>query len=306
VIGINGDNETNIQASKSLSLTLFNSNNQEISVNTRVDSQKQFDFWIAKDTTTTTAPYTYINMTNSSSMASGYATGFNLTAKNASIHIQIRPDHHSHHIRGYRVWLKFGQKPSENNFDFKKEIAYLTRENDDSFYLVFLNMNETQAFNGYVGILIQDLNAAPNFTSNFWLRIYSAGCYYLNEATNEWSSMGVEILRDTNRTHTHCLSSHLSTFAGGFIVLPSGIDFDYVWSGETASPLKNPTVYAVVCVLVLAYVLMGVLAWRMDGRDEKKLNIILLNGSEESLGYFYEIVVYTGNRLGAATDSKVH
>jgi hypothetical protein len=243
-------------------------------------------------------------------MDSGYATGFNLTAKNASIHIQLKPDHQSQHIRGYRVWIKFGQKPSTNNFDFKQEIEILTRENDDSFYLIFLNMNETQSFNGYVGILIQELNAT-NFTSNFWLRIYSAGCYFLNEATNEWSSMGVEILRDTNRTHTHCLSSHLSAFAGGFIVLPSGIDFDYVWSGETASPLKNPTVYAVVCVLVLAYVLMGVLAWRMDGRDEKKLNIILLNGengSEESLmsnGYFYEIVVYTGNRLGAATDSKV-
>ena len=99
-------------------------------------------------------------------------------------------------------------------------------------------MNETQAFNCYLGILVQELNA-----TNFWLRIYSAGCYYLNETTNEWSSMGVKILRDTNRTHTHCLSSYLSPFAGGLIVLPSGIDFDYVWSGEKASPLKNPTVY---------------------------------------------------------------
>ena len=67
------------------------------------------------------------------------------------------------------------------------------------------------------------IKAAGNqssFTSNFWLRTYASGCYYMDTKTNKWSSYGVEILSDSNLTHSHCVSSHLTTFAGGFIVLP--------------------------------------------------------------------------------------
>jgi hypothetical protein len=56
-----------------------------------------------------------------------------------------------------------------------------------------------------------------SFTSNFWLRTFASGCYYMDTATNDWSSYGMEILEDSNLTHTHCISSHLTTFAGGFM-----------------------------------------------------------------------------------------
>ena len=57
------------------------------------------------------------------------------------------------------------------------------------------------------------------FSNNFWIRTYSAGCYYIDPITSNWLSEGVDILFDTNSTHTHCQSSHLTSFAGGFVVL---------------------------------------------------------------------------------------
>lgn len=302
--GYNGNNETNIQASKSLSLTLFTSTNEEISVKTRPTDRK-FDFWIAKHSTSIPIDsYTYINVTNSTNTTLPYVTGFNLTATNASIHIQIKPEESFSFKNVYQILIKFGQNPSRENYDFKSEpTLFASKEADSSFfYLTFFNMSQVNSFKGYVGILIQE-NQANNFSTNFWLRIFAAGCYYLNEEKNEWSSLGMEILADTNLTHTHCVSSHLSTFAGGFIVLPNAISFDYVWSN--ASPIQNPTVYLTVIALICIYVLGCILAWRMDKSDEKKLNVVLLNTSNERNGYFYEIVIFTGSRPGAGTDSKV-
>ena len=147
-----------------------------------------------------------------------------------------------------------------------------------------------------------------SFTSNFWLRTFASGCYYMDTATNDWSSYGMEILEDSNLTHTHCISSHLTTFAGGFIVLPNAIDFNNVWAN--ASFLQNPIIYSTVIALVCLYILLGVWARWMDMKDEKKCGITLLGNLEEHKKkenkYIYEIISFTGNRLNAGTKSKVN
>jgi len=129
----------------------------------------------------------------------------------------------------------------------------------------------------------------------------------MEPSTNKWSSNGMEILEDTNITHTHCISSHLTTFAGGFIVLPNAIDFNYVWSH--ASFLQNPVIYSTVIALVCLYVLLGVWARWMDIKDEKKCGITLLGNIKDHMKkenkYIYEIIAFTGNRLNAGTKSKV-
>ena len=141
--------------------------------------------------------------------------------------------------------------------------------------------------------------------SNLWIRTYTSGCYYLNK-TNIWSNDGMEIYEDSNSTHTHCVTNHLTTFAGGFVVLPNAIDFNYVWSH--ASFTKNPIVYSLVIALVCIYFIMALWCRYMDYRDKQKCNITLLGNlkdDETKEAYFYEIIVFTGIGIHSGTKSKV-
>ncbi|CAF4424692.1 unnamed protein product, partial [Adineta steineri] len=46
-----------------------------------------------------------------------------------------------------------------------------------------------------------------NFTSNYQLRIYTSGCYYLDQ-NNQYKSDGVIVGPLTNHYETECLSTH--------------------------------------------------------------------------------------------------
>jgi hypothetical protein len=46
-----------------------------------------------------------------------------------------------------------------------------------------------------------------NFTSNYELRIYTSGCYYL-DANNNWQSDGLIVGPLTNHYETQCFSTH--------------------------------------------------------------------------------------------------
>jgi hypothetical protein len=338
--GYNGDNETNIGLSRSIKYSLYDENMNKISVRNLL---KPIDLWIARDTSVLIEPFKYINATSLNStlnvtngtetiMDGTFTSGFQLNGTNVSIHIQIKSENNS---QAYLSLLKFGDNPTlENNFFDILNIfcpkSDLRNEGNDSFYLTFLNMSQVNSFKGYVGYSLIELdpteldcsnksvnhtllklqlkqNRTSNFSSNFWLRSFSSGCYYMNKTLNKWSSNGMEILSDTNTTHTHCQSNHLTTFAGGFIVLPNAINFSYVWSHSSFT--QNLVIYCAVIVVVTIYVLLCVWCRFMDWMDKKKFGITLLeNRNFISLTnrYFYEIIVFTGARINAGTKSKVN
>ena len=144
-----------------------------------------------------------------------------------------------------------------------------------------------------------------SFTNDFYLRTFTSGCYYLDTKTGKWLSDGMEVLETTNITHTHCVSNHLTSFAGGWMVLPPQINFEYVLAN--ASFLKNPTIYITVIVMVCLYILLAIWSRWMDRKDEQKVGITILNQDENFENkYIYEIIFFTGARKDAATDSKVN
>ena len=344
--GYNGDNETNIISSKSISYSLYDENNIEIPVSNQVNP---LVYWIAKDTSVSIPAFSFINALNSSTnatspialssgaiMLNGFmVSGFKLIGTNVSIHIQIKPNSQS---VAYLALTKFGDNPYLNTSNKYYDLINvfcpndLINEGNDSFYLIFANMTKVNSFKGYVGyslieISTQDINCFNKsfddqtlnkliykfqnmtnanqsaFTDNYWIRTYTSGCYYKDSA-NKWSSYGMEILADTNLTHTHCTSNHLTEFAGGFIVLPNAIDFNNVWAN--ASFLKNPVIYSTVIAIVSLYILLGVWARYMDSKDSQKVGITVLGDvNNKTNKYAYEIIVFTGNRLNAGTRSKV-
>ena len=141
-----------------------------------------------------------------------------------------------------------------------------------------------------------------NLTSNYELRIYTSGCYYLDE-TNQWKSDGLVVGPLTNFHQTQCFSTHLTQFTGGFQVLPAPINWNYVFAN--ADFMKNKTIYlTVICVIVICLILMIYSRYK-DRKDLQKLGVTPLPDNHPSDQYFYEILVFTGHRQGSGTKSKV-
>ena len=187
-------------------------------------------------------------------------------------------------------------------------------------------MSHSINFQGFVGIGIKELNKIEyeyychknktNFTlvkldtqnktefrSKLATRVILSGCYYVDPATGLYSSYGMEVLESTNLSFTQCTSNHLTQFAGGFITLPSGINFSDVFAN--ASFLQNITIYMTVIVIGLLYSLLFIWTRYMDKKDELKMQIHLLPDNENDDIYFYEILFFTGLSLNAGTESNV-
>ena len=182
-------------------------------------------------------------------------------------------------------------------------------------------------FQGFVGIGIKELSSSEfefyckmiptnitldnldtqnrtNFTSPISSRLILSGCYYVDPLTGLYSSYGMEVLETSNLSYTQCTSNHLTQFAGGFIHLPKGIDFNSVFSD--ASFADNITIYTTVIVLCILYILLFIWAYNMDKKDKLKTMISIFPDNEYDDVYFYEILFHTGTRMNAGTDSTVN
>ena len=171
--GNNGDNETNIGASNSISYSIYDENINEIPVN---NLNEKIEFWIALDTSLTKPSYKYINAINASqnqndslsqagnltSYLNGFLlSGFVLNGQNVSISIQIKPENSTNLSIGYLILLKFGDNPifnstNNNNYDKMSILCpqYDLIENyDESFYLIFANMSRVNSFKVFVCII---------------------------------------------------------------------------------------------------------------------------------------------------------
>lgn len=200
----------------------------------------------------------------------------------------------------------------------------------DYYYLFFLDMDQVDNYKGFVGYGIRELtsneileycvrNNTPsrppiltaignssqvsNFTENFSIFSYNSGCYYYTSKTGKWSNYGMKIYSDTNLIYTHCSTTHLTQFSGGFMPLANKINFEYAFAN--ASPSKNPTIFAIVVTLILLYLIMSICAYVFDKKDRKRMGMVVLEDNLIGDNYFYEVIVFTGGQKHASTDSKV-
>lgn len=202
----------------------------------------------------------------------------------------------------------------------------MINENSSDIYVFFLNINKTRHWEGYVGIGFRELNinetdkyctqnhrvnmTAPPSNQNYRnahnisLRIYSSGCYYIDPETGNWLSDGMEVLEDTNITFTHCQSTHLTNFAGGFVALPPKIDFSAAFA-KAGNFLDNLTINMTLIGVVTLYTIAAILARHYDKKDKKKMGLIFLDKKIEPSRYYFQMDVFTGGRPNADTTSNV-
>jgi hypothetical protein len=182
---------------------------------------------------------------------------------------------------------------------YKGFVGYSIRE---------LNMNET------ISICVDNkslnsLSSIPhtqnkfNFTGDFLLRSYTSGCYYYDVDTGKWSPNGMDIYEDTTLEHTHCVSTHLTSFAGGLFLSPSTINFKYLFANASVS--QNPTIYLTIIIFVFMYIFFMIWSRIMDKRDQTKIGLYPLKDNYQNDTYFYKLIIFTGNQNESETSSKV-
>jgi hypothetical protein len=134
------------------------------------------------------------------------------------------------------------------------------------------------------------------FTSNYQFRVYTSGCYYLDE-TNQWKSDGILVGPLTNLHQTQCLTTRLTTFADGLNLLPPPINFDYVLSNLDL--IKNKTIYSTVIRVIIIYIILMIFSRLNDPKDLEKFGVTPLPDNHRNDKYYYEIIVFTGQRNDA-------
>lgn len=320
----NGINESFVGSSSSLTLNFYDENKDEI----RIDRPTQpIEMWIERDKNSNYTFYQPVSATliQIQPRIGLMPNGFYSKQANASLHIRIKPTDVN---VGYLALLKLNDTPVVNATHkiYNKFKLLCPHSNDfiDDYYLFYVSQRELNNYVGNIGLGLRELtwnetqaycsatlNEPPvvvgeptNFTSNFSIGIFSAACFYVDKRQGKWSSFGVAVVNDTNYTYTHCMSSHLTEFAGGFVVLPSKINFEYVWAN--ASFLNNPTIYITIIVVTCLYILFAIWSHYMDRADLKRVGVTPLADNKPGHNYYYEVIVFTGTRGESGTRSKVH
>jgi hypothetical protein len=330
-VGKNGLSETNILGSKLISLG-FSDGQNELSVK---NLKNPIKITIPRDTNSSSTglpEFEFVNTSNSSNLTmngnSNQVLTFSLllTSPSSSVHFQLKPEVPT---QTYLMLLKYGELPFINKerqiYDKFQFACQKQKEGNEQFYLLFSNISSNIKKKTLVGIAIRELTSdehklycqnknqtdkppildqQPLFESNFYIRSYAAGCYYLDIETGLWSSDGVDVLEETNSTMTVCAATHLTDFAGGFIILPPAIDFAYAFANSSFD--RNMTIYLTIIIVTSLYILLFIWCLWQDRRDRLKSKIHILEDNDPFDLYFYEMIVYTGSRKDAGTESQVY
>ncbi len=186
---------------------------------------------------------------------------------------------------------------------FKGYSVFGIRQLTENEMTVHCNKSDSSRKNATIQLKPGQLTSNFSFSFNYGYRILQTGFYYMNVSTGLWSTDGVDILPTSNLTFIHGQSSHCTEFAGGFIVLPSSIDFNSVWANSDF--INNPTIYITVIVIVALYMIVSVFCIYKDRLDNQRITFTVVDDNILPKDYLYEMVLLTGNRDEAATDSKI-
>lgn len=155
--GFNGRNETRVGYSYGLDLSFLDENGQAVIIE---NIPEPIEMTIPRDNILPNNAYTYVNTSNMTiySFQQILPNSFTITAKNASLHIQIKP---SNPDVAYLFLIKFGSTPQLNeiinSYDYWTILCpnssdYYTINDTktiDSFYLVFYNQEKLNGYQGF-------------------------------------------------------------------------------------------------------------------------------------------------------------
>jgi len=199
----NSESSANTKFSRSVSLSNVDRNEMEIIIPR--DPNLLIPPMILQNVTTINSHFFHLHYVNLSSTNS----------LSISIHIEIEPLNDS---VVYLLIYRFDKKPQLSSS--LNKIDGWTILNSSNFNY-FLDNQQTRNHHSLV-FGLRELNPSEistatsrpitnqkyEFTSNYRLRVFASGCYYLDE-NNQWNDDGLRVGPLTNHNQTQCFSSHL-------------------------------------------------------------------------------------------------
>ncbi|CAH8648355.1 unnamed protein product [Heterobilharzia americana] len=178
-----------------------------------------------------------------------------------------------------------------SSYHYKESIQTLQKSVAQTVYIGFRQLNK-QEINAYTEanpprIPYPHRDQINNTALSRWF-LTSCLSASLGSSTR-WSTNKCRVGPKTTIQQTDCICDELSTFTTGWLELPNNIDFDYVFANIDFE--KNPSLYATEITV--------------DNKDLEKIGITPLAENNPDHGYLYEVIVSTGHRRCAGTDSKV-
>jgi hypothetical protein len=205
--------QANTSLSTSISLSLFDQNNNEIPI--RTNANHSIEFVIPRDSNLLLPPMTLQKVTSMNGDQPFYLHFVNITQfltnnnLTVSLHFEIHPLNVS---VGYLFIYEFDSPPEVNSLINRTDgwsLLCPSNLTDDSIYTHFidnrhtshhhsvifglreLNSTEIKDFCSNVSISSPPIINKPfTFSSDYELRVYASGCYYL-DANNNWQSDGL-------------------------------------------------------------------------------------------------------------------
>ncbi|XP_072050167.1 polycystin family receptor for egg jelly-like [Amphiura filiformis] len=241
---------------------------------------------------------------------------FNISQDNVSVTVEVKAD--SPDIR-YAVFINYVIPPTVDEYAdvFVMPTSMRSPGTNESSSVFSFFVNNTLIGNNrgkyYIGLMeIDDSGNHSNdyvrlmsgeFTSSYSLRTFTSGCSFWRKTDQIWSSGGCVVDVATNHRYTCCLCNHLTSFASTWIVPPTPLDFDYIFAN--ADFKDNITIYVTTIAIYLFFIILFIWARRADNKDLMLLGVAPLPDNSPTDRYYYEIVVVTGHRRNAGTQSKV-
>ena len=220
----------NTNLSTSISLSLFDQNGNEIPLQTDVDHP--IEIFIPRDPNLIIPEMILQNTSNSALNQQIFNLHYiNITSDvDISVHWEIQPLNSS---IAYLFIYRFDQAPRlTSSISLIDGWTLFCRPNNnmsnETIYRYFIDNQKTPSHQTVV-FGLRELNSTEminycslssmanppitdqrfNFTANYQLRIYTSGCYYLDQ-NNRWKSNGLLVGPLTNYEQTQCFSTHLT------------------------------------------------------------------------------------------------
>ncbi|XP_068680257.1 LOW QUALITY PROTEIN: polycystin-1-like protein 2 [Montipora foliosa] len=144
----------------------------------------------------------------------------------------------------------------------------------------------------------------PSTDHNYSVKVRLYSCYYFALTQGDWRKDGCKVGSETNDKVLHCRCNHLTSFGGGFVVAPSAIDLDKVFTefarlGETG----NCLVLSLVCSVFGVYFIVIIWARKADLQDQRKEGPAVHLG--RSGAHDYDVTLVTAVWRNAGTTANV-
>ncbi|ELU06540.1 hypothetical protein CAPTEDRAFT_185815 [Capitella teleta] len=312
--------------SGTLSITFTDGDNEEIPVK---DSPECISINIAMDPVAETpSDYTEGQAREYNEEVANTYNRLNVSTDYAAIFASITTEDDKPII----VYARFKKLPNDttNEFDFMTELPACKPQSGVDPWLFFLDKDQVNSTKGLWYFLVRPLapedrckydalnppplpktNATTTTTTtpslretNYTMDAFFASCNFRVSGMDHWSGDGCEVLPTSTKAQTSCCCNHLTTFGSGWVVAPNTLDFDFIFSNMDF--YTNPSIYIMLIVISAAYILCALWARHADRKDAMTVGVTPMPDNKPGDKYLYEIILCTGLRKNAGTDSKVH